>query len=90
MRCDRATLNPFNPRVTIPFELREDANVTLSVYDVAGRLVKTLVSEWMQRGAHTASWDGRSVSGAQASSGVYFCRLRAGGFSETRKMVLLK
>ena len=82
--------NPFNPRVTIPFDLRQDGNLTLSVYDVSGRLVKTLVNEWTRAGSHIVSWDGRSDLGAQISSGVYFCRLRTGGFTETRKIVMLK
>jgi hypothetical protein len=82
--------NPFNPRVTIPFDLRQDGNLTLSVYDVSGRLVKTLVNEWTRAGSHIVSWDGRSELGAQISSGVYFCRLRTGGFTETRKIVMVK
>jgi hypothetical protein len=82
--------NPFNPTVTIPFELRRDGDATLSIFDVSGRLVKTLLSEWTQRGVHTAGWDGTGSGGEPVSSGIYFCRLSADGSSTTRKIVLIK
>jgi hypothetical protein len=82
--------NPFNPRVTIPFELRNDGRITLAVYDVSGHRVSTLVNEWTARGPHTAVWNGTSDTGGPAASGVYFCRLHADGFDATRKLVLLK
>ncbi|HET6349032.1 MAG TPA: kelch repeat-containing protein [Candidatus Krumholzibacteria bacterium] len=82
--------NPFNPRVTIPFELQKDGDATLVVYDVSGRVVKTLLREWTTGGAHTVVWDGRSAAGDVAASGVYFCRLSSGSFTSTQKIVLLK
>jgi hypothetical protein len=82
--------NPFNPTTTIDFILSEPGTVDLRVYDPRGRLVKTLVSETRPAGRHTAAWDGRDASGAPASTGVYFYRLRAGSSTHTRKMLLLK
>jgi hypothetical protein len=82
--------NPFNPRVTIPFQLAHDGPVTLSIYDVSGRLVKTLADGWTSRGAHSVMWEGVGGSGERVASGVYFYRLTVGSRVETRKMVLLK
>jgi hypothetical protein len=82
--------NPFNPSVTIPFELERDGPATLAIYDVAGRRVKTLVDEWTSRGVHAVSWEGDSDRGERVASGVYFYRLQASGITETRKLVMLK
>ena len=82
--------NPFNPSLTIPFDLANDGSATLAVFDVSGRLVKTLVDGWTSRGAHAVTWDGTSGSGELVSSGVYFCRLDAAGSTTVQKVVLLK
>jgi hypothetical protein len=82
--------NPFNPATTIRFDLAAPGHVTLAVYDVAGRLVSVLVDGEMPAGSHEAVWDGRGAGGAAAASGVYFYKLAAPEFSETRKMVLLR
>ena len=82
--------NPFNPVTTIVYELQSQAAVTLDVYDVDGSLVRRLVSEAKGPGSYTVDWDGKNDSGAQVASGIYFYRLVAGEFVETRKMVLLK
>jgi hypothetical protein len=82
--------NPFNPQTAIRFTLASTQNVTLAVYDVSGRLVRMLASGTQEMGAHTITWDGRNDAGATVSSGVYFYRLDAGKFSQTRKMVMLK
>jgi len=82
--------NPFNPATTIQYELRAPAAVSLSVFDVAGRLVKRLVDEQKTRGVHKIAWDGTSDSGARVSSGIYFYKLNTGSFVQTRKMLLLK
>jgi hypothetical protein len=81
--------NPFNQRVTIPFELHADGNAALSIFDVSGRLVKTLIAEWMPRGVHSTIWDGKSNTGSEVSSGVYFCRLSTEAFVQTRKIVMI-
>ena len=82
--------NPFNPVTTIRFGVREKGPVTLRVYDVAGRLVRTLVDGVRDAGAYREVWEGRNNRGSCAASGVYFYRLGAKGFERTRKMVLLK
>jgi hypothetical protein len=82
--------NPFNPSVTIPFELQRDGRATLAIYDVSGRLVTTLIDEWTPRGTYTATWEGTGENGVKVASGIYFCRLRADVFTQTRKIVMLK
>jgi hypothetical protein len=82
--------NPFNPTTTIRFDLAGDAHVELRIYSVAGRLVRTLVKGPMVRNRHAVVWDGMDDAGAPVSSGIYFYRLEAGDFSDSRKMVVLK
>lgn len=83
--------NPFNPVTTIGYDVPAGgADVTIAVYDVSGRRVRTLVSQRREAGRYTARWNGEDDRGARAASGVYFYRMNAGGFVETRKMVLLK
>jgi hypothetical protein len=82
--------NPFNPTTAITFSLAQAGPVELAIYDVTGRLVRTLVKGNRPAAQHTVSWDGKDERGSQVSSGVYFYRLRAGRFTATRKMVLLK
>jgi len=82
--------NPFNPVTTIEFGTTSAGRVSLRVYDVGGRLVRTLYDGPRAPGVYTVRWSGTTDAGGAASSGVYFCRLIAPGFTETRKMVLLK
>ncbi len=84
------TPNPFNPTTLIRYELSETEHVVLSVYDANGRLVRALVDEVRPLGKSEVVWDGRNEAGSSVGSGVYFYRLEAGKFSESRKMVLLK
>jgi hypothetical protein len=82
--------NPFNPTTVISFGLAAGGSVSLRVYDVSGGLVRVLVDGRRPAGHHEAHWDSRDETGAVVASGVYFYRLKAGDYSETRKMVLLK
>jgi hypothetical protein len=82
--------NPFNPTTSIHFGVREKGHVTLRVYDVSGRLVRTLVDEVREAGHYHAAWDGTNNRGSSVASGVYFYRMRANGFGKTRKMVMLR
>jgi len=85
--------NPFNPTTTIRFNIEQRGHVMLSVYNVAGQLVRTLVDdvrEPAQGGLHSVVWYGESQAGEEVASGVYFYKLVTPGFTKTRKMVLLK
>jgi hypothetical protein len=82
--------NPFNPSTTISFTLPERERLSLSIYDVKGRLVKTLVDEMVGEGNQERIWDGKDASGSQVGSGVYFYRLTAGDKTLTKKMVMLR
>ena len=83
--------NPFNPRTTISFDLQEQAAVTLTVYDITGQIIRTLVeSRVMSPGHHKNVWDGLDNSGAKVGNGVYFYQLQAGDFSLMKKMTLLE
>lgn len=82
--------NPFNPNTTITYGLKEQGHVSLKIYDAAGRLVATIVDESRPAGSYTADWTGRGTDGRSVSSGVYFYKLRAGEFEETKKMILLR
>ena len=82
--------NPFNPTTTIAYDLREATNVTLRIYDVAGRLVRALVEEHESAGRKTVVWDAKNDAGNDVATGVYFYRLAAGDFVQVRKMILMK
>ena len=83
--------NPFNPETTIPYALSSDAIVSLTIYNIAGQVVRKLVDgEALAAGQYQAVWDGQSESGTSVASGMYFYLLHAGDFVAKRKMVLLR
>ena len=82
--------NPFNPSTVIEFALPRTRQVELSVFNLLGQRVTTLVDEELSPGAYRVTWDGRDLYGNEAASGVYFYRLRTEDWVETRKMTLLK
>jgi hypothetical protein len=82
--------NPFNPMTTIAYSLAKDSDVSLAIFDVRGARVKTLVTGREEAGVHRIPWDGTNDRGVQVSSGVYFYRIIAGTFRDTKKMVLLR
>ena len=87
--------NPFNPETWIPYQLAKPAEVTLTIYDVNGRVVRDLDLGHQRAGmyqsrARAAHWDGRNAVGEPVASGVYFYTLTAGDFSATRKMLIRK
>ncbi|RME19069.1 MAG: T9SS C-terminal target domain-containing protein [Candidatus Zixiibacteriota bacterium] len=86
--------NPFNPATTLAFDLPAPSDVRLAVYDLQGRLVKTVAAGRYEAGRHSAVWDGSDAAGVPVSSGVYFYRLTvqngAAPFVQTRKMLLLR
>jgi len=84
------TPNPFNPKTSIAYHVPREAEVAIRVYDVSGRLVRTLVDGASEPGRHEVLWDGRSDQGNDVGSGVYFCTMEAESFHGSRKMLLLK
>ena len=82
--------NPFNAQVVIPFDVPEDSQVRLEVYDVIGQRVRTLVDSELPSGRYHKKWDGRNGSGASVASGVYFVKLTGVGFVQTRRVLLLQ
>ena len=87
--------NPFNPETWIPYRLAEDADVSLTIYDVNGELVRSIdvghqSAAVYESRAKAIYWDGRNRFGEQVASGIYFYSLSTGDFSATRKMVILK
>jgi hypothetical protein len=82
--------NPFNSSTIILFELSKRAEVTLMIYDITGRKIRTLISSAYLAGSHQIQWDGRDDSGNAVASGIYVYRIEAGKFIQSRKMLLLK
>jgi hypothetical protein len=82
--------NPYNPATQITYRLPQPGVVSLKIYNVQGQLVRTLVNEYKPAGTHSISWNGRSDLGMKVSSGIYFYRLQAGNFTDTKRMILLK
>jgi hypothetical protein len=82
--------NPFNPNTTIAFSLPKSGNATLTIYNTAGQLVRTLISTPVSSGAHQIQWDATNDDGSRVNSGVYLCRLEYGGAVSQVKLVLTK
>lgn len=83
--------NPFNPKTKICFTLPLGDRVDLDIYDVSGRLVRSLIpGEELVEGDHRIAWDGTNEQGLRVPSGVYFYRLKTGSYEETRRMALVK
>jgi hypothetical protein len=82
--------NPFNATTQIRFNVPAASQVSLDVYDILGRKVRTLVNDYLTAGVKQILWDGRNQSGDQVASGVYFYRMTAGDYNQIKKMVLLK
>ena len=82
--------NPFNPETTVQFRLSHDAQTSLRVYDVHGRLVRTLLDSYLAAGFRTVTWDGKDDGGRPVASGSYFLRLQGGGTYLSRTVNLIK
>lgn len=82
--------NPFNNETVIKYSLSKPTQVSLLVFNILGQKVRTLVKDEKQNGAMTVSWNGKDDRGREVSSGIYFYRLKAGEFTQTKRMVLLK
>jgi hypothetical protein len=90
LHLDQNVPNPFNPNTVVSFYLPSKMAVTLAVYDLHGKLVRTLVDGEVDAGHHPVSWDGRSNEGRAVASGIYVARLNAGSVVQTVKMTLLR
>jgi len=87
----RNTPNPFNPMTTLRYDVpAPGGEVSVAVYDVAGRLVRTLVDGEQTPGRWSTVWDGRDEAGTAVASGVYYCRMKAPGYERTMNLTLLK
>lgn len=82
--------NPFNPNTTLSFILSEASLVTIRVYDMKGKVVKTLVNGQRKVGYNTTSWNAKNERNNPVSAGVYLYTIEAGEFRQTNKMILLK
>ena len=82
--------NPFNPRTQVKFRLETAAQVRLCVFDVSGRLVRTLVTESLEPGQHALTWDGLDRVGRRSSSGTYLVMVQAGDLLAGQKVVLVQ
>lgn len=82
--------NPFNPVTTIKFNLKNNDKINLSIYNIKGQLVKTLINENLSSGTHEVIWNGKNSLNQDVSSGVYFYKLNSSHTSELKKMILIK
>ena len=82
--------NPFKSAVSISYILPEEAEVRLGIYDVSGRLIKTLIDKRQDAGEHTVIWNGRDGEGRLVSNGVYFVRIESGKFRKSQKLLLMR
>ena len=82
--------NPFNPSTQIRYALPEAISVTITVYDMMGRKVRTLVQDTQSAGYHTALWNATNDKGLPVSAGMYIYTLQAGDYHYMKKMILLK
>jgi hypothetical protein len=82
--------NPFNPTTTIRYSLGAAEKVKLEIFNVLGQKVRTLVDRWLPAGKYQEIWNARNEAGIKLGSGIYFYRISAGDYVQTRKMILLK
>ena len=82
--------NPFNPVTTLRYDLPEDALVNITIYDIMGRIVKTLINSQQNAGFKSIQWNATNDAGSPLSAGLYLYKIQADNFVQTRKMVLLK
>lgn len=82
--------NPFNPVTEIKFALPEESEVSLIIYNIKGQVVNRLVDERLKPGRYKVTWEGKDSAGNRVASGIYFYRLKAGNYSETKKMIMAK
>ena len=82
--------NPFNPQTVIKYDLPNPGHVNVTVYNILGQKVKTLMDEHQEAGHKSVNWNGKDGKGKDVASGIYFYKIKTVGFEKTKKMVLLK
>jgi hypothetical protein len=82
--------NPFRAQTSVPFRVDRGGHVRIDVFDVGGRRVARIADGVYEGGSHVVAWDGRDRQGLPAAAGTYFCRLQAGAFAETRRILLIR
>jgi hypothetical protein len=82
--------NPFNPTTTISYSLAHSSHVEIKVYNILGHEIRTLINEFKENGQYSVQWNGKNSSGKNVSSGIYFYTIRAGDFSQLKKMLLVR
>jgi hypothetical protein len=82
--------NPFNPTTIIRYSLKENIKTKLVIYNMLGQSVKVLADDYQKAGTHKIEWDSKDNNGNKVASGIYFYRLTAGSFVQTKKMVLIQ
>jgi len=82
--------NPFNPSTKINYSLKENSKVSLNIYNIKGQKVRQLVSDQLSAGQHSVIWNGKDDNGKAVSSGIYFYKLKADNYTNTKRMILLK
>ena len=87
---DQAYPNPFNPNTNIVYKLPEDSNVRITVYDILGTEIAILVNGTQNSGSNIVQWNATNDQGQPVPAGLYFYRIEAGTFKQTKKMILLK
>jgi len=82
--------NPFNSSTIIKYDLKNDAQVAIKIYDILGRKVRTLINDFQNAGYRSVIWDGKDDKGILVATGLYFYKINAGNFIEVKKLVILK
>ena len=82
--------NPFNPETRFQYNIPVDGIVSIKVYDILGKKIKTLVNQWKSAGVHNEIWSGQNDNNQMVSSGVYFYQVKVGDEQITKKMILSK
>ncbi len=82
--------NPFNPTTTISYSVKKTGPVTIDIYNIRGQKVRSLVNDKVEAGSHVVTWEGDDNNGKTVSSGVYFYKMNAGSYTQTKKMMLMK
>ena len=82
--------NPFNPMTSISYDLAQNGMVSLSIFDLNGKIIKNLVNEFQNAGNHLLTWNGVNFAGEVVSAGLYLCVLQVGGAKQTKKISFIK